>query len=453
MAFGVTATGFVLKTLLDLKASLETRWHDEFGADADVTPQVPDGQVITIFSEAFSEVWDGMGAVYRSMDPSQNGGAAQDAIAAISGITRLPAKRSEVTVTVVSDADATAVPSGTVFSVSGAGSRFSSTSDVSTAIAPEYTYVATNPVAKGIRRWVDVGGGVFHFYEATVGGTSAGVEPTTQASAIVDGTVTWSFVGIGKAAADAPCMSDDFGPVQGLARTITVIETPVAGVNSAMNLLDAELGSLVESDSAFRIRRELLLRVGGNSGLDSIRANVLLVDGVTACTVLENVTDYTDGNGLPPHSVCVMVIGGDDQAIAQAVWTKAGGIATYGTTTKTVIDTAGNPHDVKFSRPTELDIWVDIEMTYDASLWPENGEDQVIAAVVAFGDTGAVGKNAVSSAIGAQAFKVAGALDVVHCYIGLSNPPVSPNTIPVSLLQIARYDTSRVTVTATAATP
>ena len=38
---------------------------------------------------------------------------------------------------------------------------------------------------------------------------------------------------------------------------------------------------------------------------------VRALNGVRTCFILENVTEFTDGNGLPPHSIEVVVEGGD----------------------------------------------------------------------------------------------------------------------------------------------
>ena len=60
---------------------------------------------------------------------------------------------------------------------------------------------------------------------------------------------------------------------------------------------------------------------------------------------------------------------------------------------------------------------------------------------------------AVSSALVAQAFKVAGVLDVSVCNIGTAPAPGSSATIAIALREIAKYDTSRITVSSSSATP
>ena len=47
---GVTADGFTAKTALEIKAEIEADWREEFGANVDLSPDSPDGQIIGINS-------------------------------------------------------------------------------------------------------------------------------------------------------------------------------------------------------------------------------------------------------------------------------------------------------------------------------------------------------------------------------------------------------------------
>jgi hypothetical protein len=77
----------------------------------------------------------------------------------------------------------------------------------------------------------------------------------------------------------------------------------------------------------------------------------------------------------------------------------------------------------------------------------------VEAAIVAYGDAQATGKNAVSSSLVAQCFTVPGVLEVTSLFIGLAPAPVSTATIPISLRELAVYDTSRITVSTSDGVP
>lgn len=452
MSFGVTVDGFVAKSLEVIKAELEADWRSEFGASTDLDPQTPDGQIIGIMSERLAELWELAEASYAAFDPDQATGTALDALAALTGTVREPAEPSTVTATLTGTAG-TVVPAGKTASVLGTGVRFDSTAPAT--LVALTAWQATTAYVVGDRR-TNAG----NVYRCTQAGTSAGSGgPTGTGTSIVDNTVRWDFLGVGTAAADAPMESELTGPKVAAARTLVVIETPVSGWQGVINILDAVLGRDVETDAAERLRREEELRAAGRATADAIRAYILKnVEGVTACGVFVNDSDVTDAEGLPPHSIEALVLGGDDQAIADAIWAvKGAGInSTNGSVTKTVTDASGESHTIKFSRPTLKPIYVDITVLVDGttdSPWPTDGSDQVELAIVAWGSAQAVGKNSVASAVGAQAFEVPGVLDANPVYIGLAPAPVTSTTIQISMRELATYDTSRITVTVTTGTP
>lgn len=455
MSYGLTATGYTIQDLETIRARLQADWRAQFGDDVDLNPSSPDGAIVDSLSQLFLELWEGVQAVYAAADPAQSTGDGLDAVSQLTATFREPTSPSTVTVTVTGDAAGTTVAAGKQFSIPGAGSKWNVVTGGNTALAQEYAAFGDGDIIEeGWRAWTDVGGGVFHVYEAlNEGAIDTPKDTPTGTTTSVDNDVTWRFVGIGKATVDVECESDENGPVNGTALTITQIETPILGINSCVNLLDATLGRVEETDDELAFRREDELRSAGSSHLDAIRAAVLDVKGVTLCKVLENQTDTTDANNLPPHSICVVVLGGESADIAAAVFLKAGGIATYGNTSASVIDSAGDSHTMYFHRPTEVNIYVANTVTYDAALYPEDGDDLIKEAQVTFGDRSSVGKDAISSALAAQCFQVAGVLKVTTCYIGTAPSPSSAADVSISPLQIAVYDTSRITVSSSAATP
>jgi hypothetical protein len=183
------------------------------------------------------------------------------------------------------------------------------------------------------------------------------------------------------------------GPQLVNALIIDTIVTPVSGLSSISNLAEGDIGRDVETDAALRLR--LTGARLGAATLDSIQSRVLdEVDGVSTVLVVENRTDATVGV-LPPHSIHVIVQGGDDQEIAEKIWAvKPAGIEMYGTTTKTVVDGSGNNQSVKFSRPTTVYGWVRIRYTRNTEEVLPSGADQAIAdAILAYGNTFQIGND------------------------------------------------------------
>lgn len=447
MAFGVTSEGFTAKTVEEIVEELNDAFRAAFGDEIDVSPESNFGQVIGVMAERYADLWGTAEAIYNAFTPDGALGTALDNVAAITGTVREPARTSEVTLT-ATGTPTTALTAGRIASVETAGTRFV-TLDAGTITLATSWIAATAYTAGAIRT------NSSRIYLCTTGGTSAGSGgPTTTAEAITDGTAVWRYLGEGTGYAEIAAESEETGPKQGASGTINVIETPVAGWSSVINVLDAELGADVETDPALRLRREEEVRGSGRAALESIRAALLQLDDVTSVTVFENVSDTTNGDGMPPHSVEALVQGGDDAEIAETLWENtAAGIATHGTESETVTDSQGIDHTVEFSRPDELTIYVRLDLVVDPDEYPSDGDTLVKQAVVDWGDAQRTGKNVVSSAIAAQAFNVPGVLEVTLAYIRTSSPPIAATTIAVSLREIAVYDTSRVTVNTTPGVP
>jgi len=165
--------------------------------------------------------------------------------------------------------------------------------------------------------------------------------------------------------------------------TITKIVSPLIGLNSVTNLNETTGGQDEESDTNFRTRYANSTSSGSGSTTDAIRANVLKVTAVTDCIVKQNKTDSTV-DGIPPHSIYVLVNGGDNTAIAQAILEKSpGGIDTYGSITVDVVDSQGITQHISFSRPSQVDIWIRVDVTTNSS-FPADGDTQIQNEVLSY---------------------------------------------------------------------
>lgn len=446
--WGVTSTGFIRPSLDEIKTDLEDACKGVFGESIDVSPQSNFGQLIGVMAERYSDLWEQGEAVYNAYSPDSATGVSLDNLAAITGTLREPARRSTSDSHFLFGNNGTVVPAGSIVVVETTGVRFrtiaSETLATATAWAP-----ATAVAVGAIRR----NGATQRCYRCTTAGTTAGSGgPTTTDEAITDNTAVWRYMGDGAAYALCDIESEDTGPKVGAAYTINEIGTPVAGWLGTRNSHDAVLGADIETDASLRARREDELRASGAGTVESIRADVLAVADVTSCTVYENETDATV-DGIAPHTFEVVALGGVNADIAQAILdTKPAGIGTTGAITVAVVDSQGFSHDIKFTRPTEVPIYVVYNLTYDANLLPADAADQIKASIVEWGDSQKVGKDAVSAAILARAFMITGILDG-SAYIGTAPAPVSTTTVAITNRQLATYDTGRVTVNLTPATP
>lgn len=443
MAYGVTDTGFVLKPLAQIKADLEASFKATFGASIDLSPDGPFGQIIGILAGSLAEEWEQMQSIYNNAYPDTASGAALDNLCALTGITRLPAKPTKVTAILVGTAG-TVVALGKVASVASvATSRFDL--DATVTISALTAWAGTTVYAAGALRTAS--GNVYY---CVVGGTSGGVAPSTTGTAIVDGTVTWRYIAAGTAAVAAALTCELTGPTACNAGTLSVIETPVAGWNAVSNPADGTLGSNIETNPALRNRRAASVTAPGSSSVNAIRADVLAVAGVTSCVVYENVTDATDGQGRPPHSIEALVQGGTDAAVAAAIFgSKGGGLNTFGSTSSAVLDSQGISHTINFNRPTPVPIYITVNMVKAAATWPADGPTQVTNALLTYGLTMAVGQPVNDALLYAPVLTVLGVADITNIRIGLAPAPGSSANLVLALRELAVFDSARVVVNVT----
>ncbi|MCR6026751.1 baseplate J/gp47 family protein [Salmonella enterica subsp. enterica] len=166
------------------------------------------------------------------------------------------------------------------------------------------------------------------------------------------------------------------GAVAALAGTITKINTPTRGWVSVNNPTAATVGAAAETDAELRIRQTQSVALPSLTPFDAVDGALANIPGVTRHKLYENDTGTVDANGLPAHSISAIVDGGDATTIAQTIRGKKGqGVATYGTTTVQVPDYYGNPHNISFSRPVDVPVYVAITLRVFTGYTSQIGED------------------------------------------------------------------------------
>lgn len=214
----------------------------------------------------------------------------------------------------------------------------------------------------------------------------------TVGTAITNGSVKdangiiWSLpasvsIGLdGTATVTATCQAS--GAVAALVGTVTQINTPTRGWTSVTNNSAATVGSPGETDAELRIRQGQSVALPSLTPFEAVDGAIANVVGVTRHKLYDNDTGVTDSDGLPPHSISAIVDGGTLIDIAQAIRGKKGqGVSTYGTTSVTVPDIYDNPHVIRFSRSTDVPIFVAITIKAFIGYTSAIG-DQIKQAVV-----------------------------------------------------------------------
>lgn len=386
MPYGVTPTGFVRKPLLQIQQDILQKWVTNVSASIDTTPEGLEGQLAGAVAEEIDLVWAAQEAEYASRDPAQAEGQALDDLLRLKGIYRRGATQSLVGMTI--GLSAGTYPAGSlVVTVVG---------DTATRFANDVTIT-------------------------TAGGTLTGQ--------------------VFRAETD--------GPVRAFAGTLTNI-VPTLGFLSATNPSDAVLGQDQESDADFWTRGEIETATTGSTTPDAIRSEVSAVPGVTFCRVYVNDDPTTNADGVLGNAVEALVVGGDDQAIRNAILrTKAGGIRAVGSTAGTAADTQGNVYSVGFSRPTTVQPYVTVAVTANEDLYP--GDSVVQTLLLDWGDANlTVGMDVVRAQLTRLVMELPGVYDV-DVRMGSTPSPTATTNFVVGVRQRADLDSTRVSVTHTAA--
>ena len=153
----------------------------------------------------------------------------------------------------------------------------------------------------------------------------------------------------------------DKGALTAAIGTITKIATPTFGWQSVTNTVVAVPGAPVETDAELRLRQTTSTTIPSESIFEGTLGDVANLPGVLHVKGYENDSNVTDGDGIPAHSIAVVVEGGDSTDIAEAIARhKTPGTGTYGTTAIAVYDIFGVPNIINFFRPTIATISVEV---------------------------------------------------------------------------------------------
>lgn len=504
---GLDSTGLTIKRLSEIKTEIEDSLKVIFGEQINTLPQAVFGQLVGIFSERESLIWELVDAVYNSQYPDTSEGTSLDDVGAITAFTRLQAIASTISLQAFIGTPATVIPAGTVLSVSGdTDSKFATDNEV-TLIAGtdevqdiDFSAVPTSGLFKLVFEgettaainWDDTNtevqtalnaltalSGVVVTGDFTAGFTvtfsgNDGKKPKsaltfTDNTLDFGGAVTITIVETtpGVYQGSTTMTATVTGPVVANAETLTVIDNPIAGLTSTINPEDATVGRNVESDSEFRIRRETRLQISLAGPLEAIRNRVLELNDIEGSVQLEdvsafeNITLIVDSRGIPGKAfeIYVFQAGGvttRDQEIIDAIGqAKSAGIEAHGDISGTYTDSQGHDHTIKFSRPTEVDIYLELDLTVTSD-YPTDGDAQIEALMVAWGDSLGAGQDVIvfgSNSLVNQLNDIPGIEDVVVRIKDGAGPTTDDNIViddsitPGVQVERSAWDTGRIDIT------
>lgn len=178
--------------------------------------------------------------------------------------------------------------------------------------------------------------------------------------------------------------TDNYGKVyipQGLA---TEIITVVSGFISCTNIVSPTYGRLTETDVELRHSYIAKSAIRSSRMIDSITSRILdVVDGVESADGFENDSNSIDADGRPPHSVEIIVDGGDETKIAQIILEeKAGGIQTYGKIEIPVVTWRNDVIPIRFNRPEYLYVWLRVVLHGEQTIIPANYKNLAVQSIL-----------------------------------------------------------------------
>ena len=301
--YAIQSTDAILADLLDGYSYTDASgavvtlkgFKEIYGADTNFDSDTQDGQWLNSIVQIIRDTQERSLQVYNSRDPDNAVGTQQDSLFAINNIQRQVGTKTQTLIDVVVDRALTL--KGTEYTIADdAGNEFVLISDA-----------------------------VF---------ASAGIQ-----------SLTFEAVNIGNLITTP--------------NTITTTITNILGVVSVNNPLDATvIGEDEESDVAFRLRRTLSVANTSVRYVEGLIGTLRNITNVEAAIVLENTASGQDSNGIPAHSIWVIVSGGLDDEIGQAIYAKIGGNGMKGTQSVNIATSQGSTFIAKFDRPEPQDLYI-----------------------------------------------------------------------------------------------
>lgn len=246
--------------------------------------------------------------------------------------------------------------------------------------------------------------------------------------------------------------AEEVGDIEASPNTITQIGTPTLGWQSVNNPSPATVGVAVETDSQLRARQARSTELSSVSLWEGIIASLLNLEDVTRVSGVKNDEDEVNEEGIPGHTVAMIVEGGNVDEIGRTIFLKKGeGVGTYGTTETTYIDSYGFPNVIKFSRPTVVNVFVTLTIT-PASTYLSTAADEIKARIADYINGLDIGEDVNIARVLASAVKdcdtgMDNRFEVSAIVMGESSGSQTAASIPIEWNEAASCDIENITVT------
>lgn len=477
---GLSNTGFTTKRLPEVvtedKARAVTVFQDQLepGDVVSTDDSSVIGRLVALASPSEADLWEAAQQVYSAFDANSATGISLDNMILLSGI---PARFENTYTTaqvLLSGDNGTLITAGNTVSSPTTSEQFTLVNDVllsvedvsgitvSTITVADNTLYTLTYTRLGITNTISYTSGTGATSVSIITGIKSVIDSTYSADLIttlnpngtlkIDNTdiffvATWgntNNLGIVKVVKLGDVQAVNVGPIAQPINTITQILTSRLGWDSVTNPVSASPGRLRETDEELRIRFRNTKFDRATGTVEAIYSALFSLDDVTQVFIDENDTDATNANGTPEHSFLVLIEGGTSVEIAQAIFeNRPAGILSFGNTSVTIIDKYGYPRQIRFSRPTLIPIFIQIDITEYQS-FPTDGEDQIRDALIAYVDGLNIGEDVVYSRLYTPINSVIGH-EVDSLLIGTTSPPTQTSNIILPFDSVAQLLPANIT--------
>lgn len=290
----LTETGIQIERLNDIVKRFEDGFRQIYGQNIDLSPNTPDGQMVGILAQIKMDIEELAENVYRQLDPDVATGAWLEQRVAYAGLMRRGASYSYLRSVIL-------------------------TGDPNTQLYAGIVVSDQNKV-----RWV----------------LTSDIQLDSNGSGRAD------------------FRSEQLGSFNLAKNTALTIETVTLGLTNAVTFENAEVGVEEETDTQLRERFLFSRTKNAQNSAEAITAKIAALPDVKQVRVLENNTAQRDAFGVEPHSIDVIVYGGNDEEIANVIYqNKGAGVGLQGNTL-TNLKKDGETRPIRFDKVSLVDIQV-----------------------------------------------------------------------------------------------
>lgn len=238
--------------------------------------------------------------------------------------------------------------------------------------------------------------------------------------------------------------------------SLTIISTPISGLDTVNNPEDIISGRNLENDEELRARFKSSSAINGNATVPSIEAKLMQVDGVLNAFVIENRSVNPDASGREGKSYECLVVGGSDEDIASTIYnSKPAGVELSGNEVITITDSNGKFKVVRFSRPTSIYMWVKVYFTkYSEEAYPANGDDLIESSVLSYGNDLELGEDVIPKRFFGGIYSTVSGIQDLRVLVATSTDPLlepslvnfKETTISIEEDEIATFLNTRIEI-------